>query len=287
MRNIFVFSFLCLLATSAQSQNFHFAARFGMANYQGDLKKNSFSVSQPGLMGSIGARYDLTERITARSYLSFGRLRADDKKGTDVMKQRNLNFKSNLWEFELSAQYSIFSLNEKWWSPYVFAGAGFYHFKPYTEVEGEDKTFLKPLSTEGQGFLADVKEYKLTQFAVPVGVGAQYALNEDMRIGLELGYRKIFTDYLDDVSANYADQTALLNARGQTAVDFAWRGDEVGAGPYPAAGTSRGNPANNDGYMFISLTYTVRFYFDKYKEIAGIPIGSSKSKKVGCPSTRY
>lgn len=287
MRNIFAIILLCLFTSSAFSQNFHFAARFGMSSYQGDLKKNSLSVSQPGLMGSLGARYDLTERITARSYLSYGRLRADDKKGSEDMKMRNLNFKSNLLEFELSAQYSLFSLNERWWSPYVFAGIGLYHFKPYTEVDGEDKTFLKPLSTEGQGFLADVKEYKLTQFSIPLGIGAQYALNEDMRIGLELGYRKTFNDYIDDVSTNYVDQTALLNARGQTAVDFAWRGDEVGSGPYPPAGVSRGNPGGNDSYLFISLTYTVRFYFDKYKEIAGIPLGSSKSKKVGCPSTRY
>jgi len=287
MRNIFVLSFFCLLAFSASSQNFHFAARFGMSSYQGDLKKNSFSVSQPGLMGSLGARYDLSERITARSYISYGRLRADDKKGSEEMKLRNLNFKSNLLEFELSAQYNLFSLNERWWSPYVFAGIGLYHFKPYTEVDGEDKTFLKPLSTEGQGFLAGVKEYKLTQFNIPLGIGAQYALNEDMRVGLELGYRKTFNDYIDDVSTNYVDQTALLNARGQTAVDYAWRGDEVGSGPYPAAGVSRGNPGGNDSYLFIALTFNVRFYFDKYKEIAGIPLGSSKHKKVGCPSTRY
>src|SRR5690606_21967075 len=101
MRNFFALIIFCLLTLAAYSQNFHFAARFGMSSYQGDLKKNSLSISQPGLMGSIGARYDLTERITARSYLSYGRLRADDKKGSDDMKMRNLNFKSNLWEFEL------------------------------------------------------------------------------------------------------------------------------------------------------------------------------------------
>ena len=98
------------------------------------------------------------------------------------------------------------------------------------------KTFLKPLSTEGQGFQPGVKEYKLWQLNIPFGLGAEYSLNEDMRVGIEMGYRKLFTDHLDDVSGNYVDESRLLTARGQTAVDLAYRGDEVGAGPYPAAG---------------------------------------------------
>lgn len=276
----------CCLPLVSFAQNFHFAAKFGIASYQGDLKAKKMSFSQPKLMGSVGARYDVTEHLTARSYLSLGSLRADDKKGNAAMQQRNLNFKTKLLDWELTAQYSLFSLNERWWSPYVFAGIGLYHFKPYTQNAAGDKTFLQPLSTEGQGFAAGVKDYKLTQFSIPLGVGAQYSLNEDMRLGLEVGYRKLFTDYLDDVSTVYADQAALQTARGTEAVDLAWRGDEVGSGPYPPAGTSRGNAGSKDGYYYIALTYTVRYWFDKYKQIAGIPSGR-KEKKVGCPATRY
>jgi hypothetical protein len=284
MKNLLVV--FCCFPMIAAAQNFHFAARFGMAAYQGDLKAKTISFSQPGLIGSIGARYDLTEHITARSYISMASLKADDKKGTATMQQRNLNFKTRLLDWELTAQYSLFSLNDRWWSPYAFAGIGMYHFKPYTQNEAGDKTFLKPLSTEGQGFTPGVKEYKLTQFCLPFGIGAQYSLNEDMRLGLELGYRKTFTDYLDDVSSVYVDQAAVLNARGQQAVDLAWRGDEINGDSYPPAGASRGNAGNKDGYYYVALTYTVRYWFDKYKQIAGLPAGR-KGKKVGCPATRY
>jgi hypothetical protein len=174
-------------------------------------------------------------------------------------------------------------LNDKWWTPYVFAGIGLYHFNPYTK--DSVKRFLKPLSTEGQGFVSGISNYKLTGFSIPVGVGVNYALNEDMRLGIEFGYRKIFTDYLDDVSTNYVDQAALLSARGQTAVDLAWRGDEVNGAPYPAAGTTRGNPEHKDGYYYFALTYTIRYFFDKYKQIVGLPSGR-KEKRVGCPATR-
>lgn len=269
----------------AVAQNFHFAARFGLAGYQGDLKAHSITLSQSKIMGSIGVQYDLAEHFSARSYLTLASLKADDKKGTASMQQRNLNFQTGLFDWELTAQYDVFSLNDKWWTPYVFAGIGLYHYNPYTKDNSGNKVFLKPLSTEGEGFVQGVKNYKLTNFSIPLGAGINYALNEDMRLGLEFGYRKIFTDYLDDVSNNYVDQTALLNARGQTAVDVAWRGDEANGAPYPAAGSPRGNPKQKDGYYYIALTYTVRYFFDKYKQIVGLPSGR-KEKKVGCPASR-
>ena len=277
---------IILLPVFALGQNFHFSTRVGIASYQGDLKSKSVSLSQSKLFLSIGARYDLTEHIMARSYLSFSGLKADDKKGSPEMRQRNLNFQTKIFDWELTGQYSFFSLNEKWWTPYVFAGIGLFHFKPYTKDENGAKTELKPLSTEGQGFIAGVKEYKLWQFNLPFGIGAEYSLNEDMRLGLELGYRKLFTDHLEDVSGYYVDAAALQAARGQTAVDLAYRGDEVGAGPYPTPDKLRGNPKNKDGYYFIAVTYTLRYFFDKYKQIAGLP-GGKRSKKVGCPATRY
>ncbi len=275
--------FFCLPFT-AVAQNFHFSARLGLANYQGDLSVHSLSLSQAKLMASIGAQYDLSEHLTARSYLTLASLKADDKKGTAAMQQRNLNFQTKLFEWELTAQYNLFSLNDRWWTPYVFAGVGLYHYNPYTK-DSSNKIFLKPLSTEGEGFAPGVGNYKLTGFSLPIGIGFNYALNEDMRIGIELGYRKTFTDYLDDVSSRYVDEAALLHARGQTAVDLAWRGDEVSSASYPAGSTVRGNPNQKDGYYFIAVTYTVRYFFDKYKQIVGLPSGS-KEKRVGCPSTR-
>jgi opacity protein-like surface antigen len=277
---------ICCLPLLAAAQNFHFSARLGLAGYHGDLKAHKISLSQTRFMGSIGARYDLSEHLSARTYLTFASLQADDKKGTTAMQQRNLHFKTSLLDWELTAQYNIFSLNYRWWTPYVFAGIGLYHYKPYTKDTAGTKRFLKPLSTEGQGFLPGVDEYKLTGFSLPLGVGAEYSLNEDMRLGLELGYRKIFTDYLDDVSTTYVDQAALQSARGQTAVDMAWRGDEIHGGPYPVAGTRRGDASKRDGYYFVALTYTLRFYFDKYKQTSGIP-GGRREKRVGCPAARF
>lgn len=276
---------LCCLPLSVLAQDFYFSARLGLANYHGDLTRRTISFSGAKPLFSLGARYDLSERLAARTYFSFTSLQGDDKKGTATMQARNLNFKTKVFEWELSGQYNFFSLNDKWWTPYVFAGIGVYRFNPYT-TDSAGKVFLRPLSTEGQGIRAGSAPYKLTQFSVPFGFGAEYSLNEDMRLGLEFGYRKLFTDYLDDVSTTYVDQNALLHAKGEQAVALAWRGDEVNGTPYPADGTMRGSPKAKDGYYYVALTYTIRYFFDKYKAVAGIPSGK-RDKKVGCPATRY
>ena len=264
------------------SQNLHLGFRFGLANYQGDLQERRFTFKQAEMVGSIGARYDLSEHFTARGFISYGTIKAADAENKSTsLQQRNLSFESKLKELELSMQYNLFSLNDKWWTPYAFAGVAFFNFKPFTNDNAGNKTFLQPLSTEGQGFVADKNEYKRTVVAIPFGIGAEYALNEDMRVGLELGYRRTFTDYIDDVSTSYVDAAQLLNARGATAVQMAYRGN----GTYPAAGSVRGNADNKDGYYFVQITFIIRPYVDWYKRTSGIS-SFKKQKRVGCPGSR-
>ena len=86
--------------------------------------------------------------------------------------------------------------------PYIFAAIGFYHFNPYTRDADNKKYYLHDLSTEGQGLAAypSKKPYKLTQFCIPFGGGWKWDLNSKYSIAVEIGYRFMFTDYLDDVS---------------------------------------------------------------------------------------
>jgi opacity protein-like surface antigen len=278
--------FFAVLPFLASAQNFHFSVRAGAASYNGDLKRKSFNFSQSSFIGSIGAKYDFSEHITGRAYFSMTSLKGDDKiKSNDFMRSRNLNFKTKLMELELGAQYNFLNLNYSWWTPYIYAGLGVFHFNPYTKDAEGGKTMLHNLSTEGQGVVPGVKKYNLTQFSMPFGLGAERAINEDMKVGLEMGYRKLFTDYLDDVSNVYADQATLFAAKGQKAVDLAYRGYEVGAGTYPPANTTRGNPNSKDGYFYIAVTFSFRFWFDKYKQTSGLP-SYHQDRRVGCPASR-
>lgn len=271
----------CSLPVGLFAQNFYFSARTGLANYHGDLHQTGFTLSQSKFLFAPGACYDLSEHFTARTYFSFTSLQGDDQKGSAAMQQRNLNFKSKLFEWELGAQYNLFSLNDKWWTPYAFAGLGIYHFNPYTYDTSGEKIMLQPLSTEGEGFVRNVSVYKRWQLSIPFGFGADFALNEDMRVGIELGFHKLFTDYLDDVSGKYVDENVLRTNAGDQAVAMAYRGN----GSYPAAGTMRGSGGGKDSWYFVGITFTIRSFIDQYKRINGLP-GMKHDKKVGCPATR-
>jgi hypothetical protein len=275
---------ICMFLQSsiAIAQNWHVSGRIGFSNYQGDLQDRRLALSQAKLTGSLGLRYDISEHLTARTFVSLGTLMAADGNNKSAeLRKRNLDFHSRLIDLELGAQYQIFSLNNKWWTPYVFAGIGMFNFKPATRTNAGDKVFLAPLSTEGQGFVNGRDPYPLWQFMIPFGVGAEYLITEDLRVGLEFGYRATFTDYIDDVSKGYVDQNILLANSGSQAVALAYRGE----GAYPNTGERRGNPNNNDAYYFVQLTVTLRPFVDWYARTSGMA-GFKKNKKVGCPATR-
>jgi len=283
LKNKSLFVILGLVfSVPAIAQNWHVSGRFGLSNYQGDLQDRRFALSQAKMTGSLGLRYDISEHLLARGFFTISTLMATDGNNKNAeIRKRNLDFHSRILDFELGAQYNIFSLNNKWWTPYVFAGVGMFQFNPATRTNAGDKVFLQPLSTEGQGLVNERSPYSLWQFSIPFGAGVEYALTEDLRVGLEFGYRTTFTDYIDDVSKSYVDQTLLLSNRGQQAVDLAYRGQ----GAYPAAGEVRGNPNNRDAFYFVQLTVTLRPFVDWYARTSGMS-SFKKNKKVGCPSTR-
>lgn len=180
----------------------------------------------------------------------------------DYLRARNLNFESRITELSLVGEFSTFNVSEKRWSPYAFGGLALFRFNPYTFDPIDNKVFLKPLSTEGQGLsrYPERRPYALTQLALPFGGGVKLAINENIRIGAEVGLRYLFTDHLDDVSTTYADPVDLLEERGQLAVDYSYRGDEIAGGDptYPAKGVQRGGAEVKDLYYFTGLTLSFR-----------------------------
>ncbi len=220
MKTLFFLISLFLFASLAKAQNFHLNLFGGASNYQGDLQDKRFTFDQSHLAGGFGLSYDLTDHFSIRSALTFGKVSADDKFGRN--EARNLNFYSKI------------------------ASTG-------------SKYYLRPLSTEGEGFVAGKNYYSLNQFAVPFGAGVKLSLSDNINVGLEAGFRKLFTDYLDDVSTTYVDQALLITNRGAKAAELAYRGNELKNGaPYPAAGTIRGGSTKKDWYYFTGLTLSFR-----------------------------
>jgi len=83
---------------------------------------------------------------------------------------------------------------------------------------------------------------------------------------------KLFTDYLDDVSNRYVDQTILLNARGSKAVEMAYRGGELkGGNPvYPSRyGTVRVVQNTRTSYYFTGIKLSIPLISKRILIMAG------------------
>ena len=186
---------------------------------------------------------------------------ASDKFNKPDLVARNLSFQSKIFEWNVMAEYNLFDLNEHRFTPYAFAGLAVYHFNPYAYDTLGNKIYLRPLSTEGEGLPQSAnKEYGLTQLAIPFGVGIKLRVTSNVVLSYEISFRKLFTDYLDDVSKRYVDEATLLTDKGPVAVEMAYRGDEIKNGaPYPAGGSLRGNSKYNDWYYFSGIRVSISF----------------------------
>ncbi|MCH8905099.1 MAG: hypothetical protein IIA45_14425, partial [Bacteroidetes bacterium] len=124
---------------------------------------------------------------------------------------------------------------------------------------------LQPLGTEGQGIVAGKKTYSRTQLSIPAGISIIYKSNSRVRIGFEIGYRKTFTDYLDDVSTIYFDENILVEQKGTVAGAVSNRTREITTDPdqlvYFQAGSQRGDPTDKDSYIFsvFSINYLLNY----------------------------
>jgi hypothetical protein len=167
---------------------------------------------------------------------------------------------------------------------YAFLGAGVMRHNPRAEYYGELTEFngemvdLQPLQTEGV-------EYGRWQFTLPAGIGLFFTFDKVHRFGWEIGYRTTFTDYIDDISTEYVafdDPNSLAAQMANRTTPEALAQAEAYALEYgldiPNAesfdpGEKRGDPTNNDGYLFSTFSYSYvikgksAFYKRKYSWI--------------------
>lgn len=280
------FFVLILLASVSVAQPVRLHLMGGFANYSGDIQQRSITLNQANTVISAGGTFNVTNKLALRSDYSFAKLGADDKLNKAYLRVRNLNFKTIIQELTLMGEYDFIAPDAQRLTPYVFAGIGVYNFSPYSLDSAGNKVFLVGLSTEGQGLpeYPGRKVYKKTQVNIPYGAGIKYALSEDLYIGFEIGFRKLFTDYLDDVSTTYVDRDVLLNRKGAQAAAFAFRGNELKPPlPYPNAGAKRGNSNKNDYYYYGQ--FRISFRMPWFNNNGGNMVKSSR-KGLGCPSWR-
>lgn len=261
----FIFIFL-LMANTCFGQEWVAEVMVGVSGYNGDLTQQrvSFQTMRPAT--NINIKYNTGDFINFRAGIGFGTVAGNDKYNTNTsLKDRNLNFKTNIFEANVGVEVPLLDPETFYAYPYVFAGVGVFHFNPYTYDKNNVKTFLRPLSTEGEGLseYPGRKKYSLTQVCFPVGLGWKFTFNEKWEICYEFGYRFIFTDYLDDVSKTYVNLDVLSQAKGPKAAELSYRAKNPLS---QVDGLQRGNSKINDSYFFTGIKLGINLtQLNKYK----------------------
>lgn len=252
-----------ILATATlKAQDREAGIFLGTTQYQGDLSQKQITLNETKPAVGILMRYYFNPRVNFKGALNYGWIEGSDanyaNKDYDRYK-RNLSFKSHIIELtgqiELNILPYISNSKRYRFAPYVFAGASLYHFNPTTSYQG--KTIdLQPLGTEGQTLPGGDGKYHRLQGAIPFGLGLKFSLGNFWNLAIEAGQRKLFTDYLDDVSTTYPDKE-LLAAQNPTAAAMSDRGGEVNPKfAYNKVGQKRGDSKDLDLYIFAGFTIT-------------------------------
>jgi hypothetical protein len=210
----------------------------------------------------------LENKAGIRIEASFGDVTAYDSilkniaSSTSGRYERNLSFRSTINEIQLVGELHplLFFHPDQAprLSPYAIAGAGIFSFDPKARLKGIWYS-LQPLRTEGQGFreYPERQPYKLSQVNVSAGLGLRYELISFLNARLEINYRFLGTDYLDDVSTSYLDPN-LFNVylpinQATVARQLYDRTAERIPSDLPGTSDQRGNPRNNDSYFTVQL----------------------------------
>jgi len=251
----------------------NFLGELGGANREGTNFVRDLEFNMTRYLFQVGIRYRILEALSTKVMLSYGRVKGDDKLTTELYRSnRNLHFRSPIIEFSGQLEYSI--IREKQGhrynlrrvrglkgfktNTYFFVGFGGFYFNPRANLDGTWYS-LQPLGTEGQGIVPTRTPYSRFSMCIPYGIGFKYGINRRWNVGLEFGVRRTFTDYIDDVSTSYYDNTLIREANGDVAAQLADPSD--GSHPnWTAAYQQRGDAKDKDSYMFLAINLTYKLH---------------------------
>jgi len=268
----------------------------GTSNFLGDLggQKGSgkdyspadLNFSQSRTAIGVGGRYKLKRSVNIAAKFNYLNVKGDDAKTDNAVRNnRNLNFKSNIYELSLRAEVGYQStkrgssrygvrrnygrMKNLTHNLYGFAGLGAFYFNPKGKTASGEWVALRPLHTEGQGLPGGPKQY--SNFSMNFLVGAYYKLtmNKIWSVGVEFCYRKTFTDYIDDVGGRYYDKEYLRTNVSEESAQMS----DPNLGNIPGATAPDGSglaaqrgDTQKDAYM--SLEITVGYTFKKARKSA-------------------
>ena len=192
--------FLCCLPLALFSQQkMEFGFFGGFANYQGDMAEDEIEFSETKLSYGGFLRYHLNEKVKIRGNFMYAYISGRDANAEGSLKDRGWSFESSILESSFIGEYhplgrsrvgntGIFTPQV---SPYLGFGLGIATYTPRVGVTDPLDNDLFPEQGE-----------KTLSASIPLMVGVRADLFEFFSLGVELGWRTTFNDYIDGVSKN-------------------------------------------------------------------------------------
>ncbi len=240
-------------------------------NYFGDLNTN-LRLNRIGPATGMGFRYNFNNRICGKLSGNIGRVEAFDSDSPNLYERaRNLHFRSVVADAAAQMEFNFLpyvhgSLDNKW-TPYLFLGLGVTYSDPKAQLDGTWYE-LRPLGTEGQ-FKGE--EYYTVSGGWVYGAGIKLDLSYEWSLNIDISARRLFSDYLDDVSTVYPDAEDVSDLRGDLSTRFIDRSGELYErdpsfftrnnleAPIGIPGRQRGNSKLNDTYVYLGIG--IYYYF--------------------------
>lgn len=264
----------CLIASatfsSAQQYNLGFGVRAGVTNFLGDIGSGDlardfvYNMELRDTRWDFGVytRYRFHPLFAAQVAFDFNRIQGRDSNSDNRERiGRNLQFTNNLLHLNAKLEFypQILSVSDVGYrgryrtdyQTYFFAGLGGVYHSPKGELNGQ-RIKLRPLMTEGV-------DYKKVILTIPFGGGFFFTHKKIHRFGFEYAWNWTFTDYLDDISGFYVDNSEM--STDPNAALLANRYEEnpfldIPLGVQYGPGSPRGDATDRDNFMTISVSYS-------------------------------
>ena len=257
-KKYFLYTYRLLIMLSfiynVNAQTYELGCFLGKSLFHGDIGYNNAEYSILDSKPVLGFQFkrNLNHHFTLGLSIYRGSVAADDADSFDVFSlERNLHFQSKITEFGLIGELNFrpyLSRDPEYnHTPFIFSGITRFFFNPQSKHSDGNWYSLRPLGTEGQSSDAEPsrKLYDLHGISIPFGVGYKFNIYDFITLNFNVSWRITFTDYIDDVSKTYVDQSVsdelTYQLANQSETEF-------------AHGFQRGNPYNNDKYGFFGVT---------------------------------
>lgn len=261
IKNLLLVALMAFSISEIKAQDKEWGGFLGISVYNGDLSQSPIPIR--GMRPAIGGlyRYNFNTHWAIKTGLNLGYIASYDRysgEGT-LRESRNLSFHSPLAELSVVGEYNFMKYvagSRKYrFTPYVFGGVAGFYFNPQTFYEGTNYNLREFDTEQGRSEAA----YSPLAIAIPMGIGIKYSLGRKKlwNLGFEFGWRKTFTDNIDDVSnGGFVDP----NTVDATSAKLSYRSYQTEQGNWDRD-WPRGSDSQDSYYFFgVTITKTIRTF---------------------------